>query len=563
VGPEAWFVAPAGSAVVAALATWLSGLPLRRAANDPTLAERFGRHRVRLGIAVLACAVVPVVLLAEGGVGPWLVPAAIGSIFVAGMGATVGGYPLRRTLSGEANSLPVYLIRRTRVTLAMFGFWIGVAVLPYLGHAAPALAAALLLCSRNHPRFVCAMLGVDRLENSEFERIMDRSPTRRPGVYSFGSDRGSLVNAFALPSVSDPRILMSRPLLRDLTAAEAGGVFAHELAHHEDFKAETLRRWGWQERAFIIVGALGPLVLPAGWLPFLLWGWPVLLLLSLGRRASGMQDRERYSDRRAVELCGDREAYIRALEKIHDANHLPRRLAREAEQRSSHPSLARRIRALRDEDGTPKTARNPDGIYQSRKSPALALHIQDDSLRWVEDAETDEIRTLPVADLVELRLLPRRGGPLLRTVGRDGRKHTFDVCAEDVPRLQNALDQLDGKLAELPKTSPWEGTAQIVALAVALVSVLAVGRGVFSPMSALLLAFGVLATTRRRNRAVFASIGAWALFVAAQNVLLRFDQPWWDGQAWAAAAVTGLGGATLLAIALRARPRTAPAGATE
>jgi len=362
-GPEAWFVAPAGSAAVAGIAAWLSGLPLRRAAADPTLAERFHRHRVRLAIVVAACAVAPLVALQlanGGGTGPWLVPAAFACLFVASLGAAVGGYPLRRSLSGEGNSLPTYLLRSARVVLAMYGFWICVALLPYLVQAAgwPAAVAmgVLLLCwSRNQPRFVCALLGVEPLHDPEFERIMDRSPAWRPLVYSFGNDRGSLVNAFALPSVREPRILMSRPLLRDLSPAEAAGVFAHELAHHEDFEPETLRQWGWQERAFIVVGALSPLVLAPALLPYLLWGWPLLLLVSLQRRTHGMQDRERYCDQRAVELCGDGEAFIRALEKIHVANHVPRRLTTGAEWRATHPSLASRVAALRPVKATDST----------------------------------------------------------------------------------------------------------------------------------------------------------------------------------------------------------------
>ena len=63
--------------------------------------------------------------------GPWLVPLVVGFLFIAGMGAMVGGYPLRRDLSGEANPLHSYVVRGARGVLAMFGFWRTVLLLHY------------------------------------------------------------------------------------------------------------------------------------------------------------------------------------------------------------------------------------------------------------------------------------------------------------------------------------------------------------------------------------------------------------------------------------------------
>ena len=141
-GFEAWFIAAGGAALFCAVAAWLSGLPLRRAAADPTLAERFNRHRIRLFLVVVA-AVVPIVVAASGEgarTGPWLVPLTVGLLFVAGMGAMAGGYPLRRDLSGEANPLPTYVVRGARGVLAMYGLGLSVLMLPYLVHAVPLAA---------------------------------------------------------------------------------------------------------------------------------------------------------------------------------------------------------------------------------------------------------------------------------------------------------------------------------------------------------------------------------------------------------------------------------------
>src|SRR4029078_1752811 len=59
------------------------------------------------------------------------------------------------------------------------------------------------------------------------------------------------------------------------------------------------------------------------------------------------QQQETASDLRAVELTGDPEALIRALTKIHVLACLPRRCAQEVERAATHPSLARRIQAIR------------------------------------------------------------------------------------------------------------------------------------------------------------------------------------------------------------------------
>ena len=64
-------------------------------------------------------------------------------------------------------------------------------------------------------------------------------------------------------------------------------------------------------------------------------------------RVRDRQHHETESDLRAVALTGDPDALARALTKIHAYAHLPRRVDAEHEQQASHPSLARRIKAIR------------------------------------------------------------------------------------------------------------------------------------------------------------------------------------------------------------------------
>ena len=87
---------------------------------------------------------------------------------------------------------------------------------------------------------------------------------------------GSVLNAFALPCLSDPCVLFTQPLLRELEAPEIVGVFAHEVAHHEDFDPATLRHWRLVSLLLIIGGAAGAATLPLfpeSWLPSC-WRFP-------------------------------------------------------------------------------------------------------------------------------------------------------------------------------------------------------------------------------------------------------------------------------------------------
>ena len=560
---EQWILAAIGTAAVAGIGTWLSGLPLRRAKADPTIAERMQRHRVRLGlVAITAAAAMPFVVdagcLASGRVmqyGAWFVPSFAALFFVAGLGAAAGGYPLRRDLFGERNSLPGYVWRGLRGALALYGFWLALLLLPYLGApAALALALLLLIVSANHPAYVCAMLGArpfaDAALAPEFERVLAATTGPRPRVLVCGNDRGSVINAFALPSNRDPRVLMTQPLLRDLEPAEIVGVFAHEVAHHEDFDAPTLRRWRIEETILIALGAVGAL-----FLPLLLWAWPVLLFLALWRRARTMQDRERYSDRRAAELCGDTEAYIRALEKIYASNALPRRMDGDAERRSSHPSLARRIQALREGMRPERAERS---VYRSRDDASALLVLGADRVHWLEcddpsdDADTllaaaSKTRSIAFDAISELRVIVRRGGARLRVVETGGAKHEFLPRADDVGRLQADLDRTDGRLAALPPKGSKADGAFFAGAVAALTATVEALRNQLPLFTALVMLVLLIALRIRRRRAVFAALGAIALGAVLHRVLLTADARWWGAGDWCAMAAIGACGVYLLA----------------
>jgi Zn-dependent protease with chaperone function len=76
-------------------------------------------------------------------------------------------------------------------------------------------------------------------------------------------------------------------------------------------------------------------------------GLAVRRTIALGRRAAKSQQHETESDLRAAALCGDPEALVRGLVKLHLHARIPRRYDVDIERAASHPSLVRRIQAIR------------------------------------------------------------------------------------------------------------------------------------------------------------------------------------------------------------------------
>src|SRR4029079_14682183 len=85
------------------------------------------------------------------------------------------------------------------------------------------------------------------------------------------------------------------------------------------------------------------------------------LLGTLALRTRWRQEHESASDRRAVELCGDPDALASGLTKLNALGRVPRRWSASVEQRASHPSLARRLAAIRGNSGTPAALDAPVG----------------------------------------------------------------------------------------------------------------------------------------------------------------------------------------------------------
>jgi len=277
--------------------------------------------------------------------------------------------------------------------------------------------------------------------------------------------------------------------------------------------------------------------LRAGLVPYTL---AMLLAASFGAVAGGTPvARVHFSDRRAAELCGDPEELVRALVAVHEANRVPRRMAASDERRGTHPSLARRIRAIRGESPEPVGARE----FAGRGSDAARLTVSGDGLRWEGGLE----RFVPLDRVVELRVALESRDPTLHALETDGTRHSFEVREEDVAALEAQLDAVDARLAPMPSRPSTRGLASLVQLVV-LLGALVLLLGGFPPLPILYLVLAGLVGALRWTRPAAAALGAMSVALVAHAAMLRDS---WSATSALAAVAVGAAGVALLGMAAR------------
>jgi hypothetical protein len=188
------------------------------------------------------------------------------------------------------------------------------------------------------------------------------------------------------------------------------------------------------------------------------WSWTTSLLAVFGAmwlRARRMQANETDADLRAIELCGNPDALIRALTRIYEINHIPRRWSAMAEEHASHPSLARRLRAIRDRMAATDAAPEPlERLVVASSEPDRCAVIDHHRIAflWMNGGLGDTASVLERANRVEmmtydqlseLRLSARRGAIALLAVGRHSRRWSMPIHESDAGRVQAALDRID------------------------------------------------------------------------------------------------------------------------
>jgi Zn-dependent protease with chaperone function len=468
---------------------WWSGRRLLSRRDDPALAERLlarAQHTQR--ITLLSSVALPFAT------GPyfWLAMLALLT------GLWIGDYPARRVLLDERWTLGTYLGWQLSFHVAWLGFWLTLLLAPMAIAAAGAwhwpVAATLALvlgvwATRYADVFVWLVRARGRLMRPEWQPIVDRSHAARPRLFEMPVPGGRFVNAFAFPSPSAPSVLFTDPALELLSTREQAAIFAHEVAHLEHRDRRRCHLAAAVAGALAGVGTLGVALvleyLPAG--PFIpLWSL-VLIFAFLLKTARG-KAHETASDLRALELCEDPEALVSGLTKLSIAGRMPRRWSAELEHGASHPSLARRLHAIRRVAAIPVMPFDDTLVVATERAGALIV-LDRDGVSWVEardprQRDPEILRatarsrwSVPYDELVELRVRAFLGGGA-SLVARDksGASRAARIAPGDIAALQRKLDAIEHRLAHDTVTpEPPEALGRFAALGLGIAATLVEG----------------------------------------------------------------------------------------
>jgi Zn-dependent protease with chaperone function len=374
--------------------------------------------------------------------------------------------------------LPAQLAWQLRALTGTVGYWwlVSLAPIGLLAFDAPlavSIAAGALLLAWNHfyGDLVLAALGATPLRRADldaaFEPVLARVRVPPPRILRAGPRGARIANAFALSSPRGDVVLFFDTLLEHATPAEAAGVLAHELGHLEDFATRRAQLYAHGALLALGVPVITLIVQATPWLPggWVAGGWTFLALGSLVARVIRSQHRETESDRRAVELCGDGEALVRALLLLHSLGLVPRRVDPETEQHATHPSLARRIRAIRQAAGVPPDVLQPRAIAGAESGRVIVFErerlafVTVPAATPLDDpagvlASAVHLDAIAYADLGELRLEPdrRSKGAVVVAADRAKARRRFAVAEPDVPVVQAMLDLADQRMTPAPPT---------------------------------------------------------------------------------------------------------------
>ena len=528
----AWWLAPAVLALLPAVFRLRRGQTLARDLENPAFAERLLTGRTLLAVVFVSVAAIEVVVWSR--LAPVMLPFQLLTFMAA-------GWPLRRAMLGETWSVGAYLSFYVRMVVAIYGFWILLMVTPWLTNpdgvpawAAPAGLAVVLLVWNE--RYVSVMRFILRMRPvttpslvTRFSAVVAKTTVPDPSVEYVDVGGGVFANAIALPGRARPGVAFTSTVLERFDEDEVVAIFAHEIAHLEYFNAAYLKKYQWAGWGIILAAAaFTPLVDAfAPRLAVATYLWPFVVLMYLAVLTQRRQRHETESDLRAVALTGNPDALIRGLIKLHGMAKVPRRLDPNVEVTASHPSLARRIQAIRHASGLAASHLNEPLVLQHG---AATVTLFEDRLVWSQDAITTH--TLAYAALDELRLEAITKGAM-RLVASDpeGRKWTLPLAADDVPRVQQALDLIDTRLRPTPSApGQWNPIGQLTAL---LCLIAALGSGQFAAMVVAALASAKFERPLIRAAAVAAIVGgvlgrrgtseaAFSGILIASGVLLLF-----------------------------------------
>jgi Zn-dependent protease with chaperone function len=519
--PAAAFLAALVALTPAILRVWF-GLPLVRNTDDAALAERLEANQRRNTQITAACCAILLVGWTSSAV--WTIPLLVVARLIA-------AYPLRKQLYSETWTLGEYVSFFGRLTIAMLGFWILLALLPYIAQQADSrdwmvaalLGTGLLMWNSHSARLLRWMLRARPLTDavllSRFEAMVAASGIPMPRFDYVDLRGGVLANAVAVPSLHGSGVIFTDTLLARLDTNEIVAICAHELAHLEHYHPRRLRRLRAATAFFVVMGAaLAPI---AQWyLPgerIILTGavWPVGLLLFLMWLARDRQRNETASDLRAVDLCGNAETLARALTKLYTFARVPRRWTPDRERQATHPSLARRLRDIRAAGGGPSTSVDAPARIAGTDGRTVVTFDRT-HVSWQEgDTATHSFN---YTHLSELRLdAGTSGAARLVAVEGSGRRWQMTVADRDVAHVQQVLDLVDGSLS--PPPAALRLTPAVVRLFTVIASLIGWAAGQFAFALVGLLAAGRLATPLLAAAGVAALTAAVLTLRDAQEIV--------------------------------------------
>jgi len=518
------------------LAAWWTGRRLLALRDDPALAERFFERRQRLLFITLFALVL--LSLLSGSHARWAIPLAL-FVLLAGL------FPSRKALFGETWGFAGYLVHVIRFWLAAAGFWLLLWLAPFLlmetgalqWPLALTLGAVLLLSEHFYPALFRRVAGVAPLDrpdlDARFAPILARSRCPAPRLYRLARAGGRWANALAQPSFHAPGVIFGQTLLAELEPEEVTAILAHEVAHLEHYDRRRLLRLSALNWLLIVLAVAG-VPLAAQTFPLhstaIGGGWTFMLLAFLALHSAGRRAHEADSDRRAVALCGDADALGRALAKVHALSQLPRRWSAEAERSATHPSLARRIQAIRAEAGLPSIELGSPIVVRVL-TPGCFVILEAERASWLDGVPAGTpaepailrehaaaVQSLRYSELTELRVrAAAAGAAALVAKGRAGFARTVPLDAADVASVQAALDLVDVKLGP-------EATGRLQSPAIpSLVSSAAVLVAIYAVGLSTVLVPGLIAAIRPTSMALVA-LGITALGEAVL-ILFRFGEP--------------------------------------
>ena len=448
-------------AFVPAVLHWWWTRSVADSAASAVLPERHLAITQRLSFVSMLCLVT--IILGAGWHAVWILPVQ----FVALAAST---YRTRRVMFGETWPFRRYLSWRARFHTGMFGLWWFVAFAPTLiAQATPAwtwwltaLSVAIALAWHHWSgRILLRLLRASPLKrpdlDAHFQRVFAGARVPTPTLWRAGFEGGRLANAFAMITLERRGVLFLDSLLDQLPPEQITAILAHEVAHLEQFHRRRLLGIYITMTLLIVMlmagSGVAALMVPG----FEAWSWTLSVVgvfTAMWLRARRMQTHETDADLRAIELCGDPDALIRGLIRIYEINHIPRRWSSVTEERATHPSLARRIRTIRDRIAATHAAPEPiERLVVASPEPGRCVVFDHNRIAflWVDDPgdsatildRASRVEMVTFDQLCELRLAATRGPITLIAVGRQARRWSMPILETDAARVQQALDRID------------------------------------------------------------------------------------------------------------------------